>query len=242
MITRWQVRLHSRLDICVAGPQLCIIIYMIYAGREGLPIPASDEVLKSPGLVMASILGSGLGHLVTIAVAWLVVTHAGRQPFFQTIGWGWKRGVGPLTVAAAFGGIYAANLICAFVFQWLDMVPETTPFADILKLSFATRLAIGVFAVCSAPFVEEVVFRGILYPAIARRTSRIAAILVVSGLFLLVHVAQYDGAPALLVPLGLLSLTLTTLRAWSGSLLPSFALHLVFNLVQVALILAGVAG
>ena len=223
----------------VAGAQVCVLAYMLYAGREGIPIPSGDEMLQSAGIVIASILGSGLGHLITIVLAWMVVTNMGRQPFFRSIGWGWQRGIGPVTVLVAFGGVYAANLILALVFQWLNMVPENTPFEQVLNLSFATRLAISVFAVVSAPFVEEVVFRGVIYPAVARRTGRIAAILVVSGLFLGVHVAQYDGSAAFLLPLALLSIVLTTLRAVSGSVLPSYMLHLVFNACQVVLIMSG---
>jgi membrane protease YdiL (CAAX protease family) len=213
---------------------------MIYAGREGISLPSLEDVLSSPGLVMASILGSGVGHVITILLAWLVVTNAGRQPFFRSIGWGWQRGIGPATVLVAFGGVYAANLLFAVVFQWLDMVPKSTPFEQVLNLSFSTRLAISVFAVASAPFVEEVVFRGIIYPTLARRAGRLAGIFIVSALFLGVHIIQYDGAAAFLLPLGLLSLVLTTLRAMSGSILPSYMLHLTFNLVQVVLIMSGV--
>ena len=76
-----------------------------------------------------------------------------------------------------------------------------------------------------------------LYPAVARRVVRPAAICFVSGIFLLVHAPQYGGQILYLLPLGLLAVVLTALRAYSGSLLPSFALHLLFNFVQVVLIL-----
>ena len=118
------------------------------------------------------------------------------------------------------------------------MTPESTPFDELLRMSATTRIAIGVFAVVSAPFVEEVVFRGVLYPAVARKLGRTAAIFGVSAIFLLVHAEQYGGEIAYLLPLGLLSVVLTALRAYSGSLLPSFALHLLFNFVQVIIILA----
>src|SRR4029450_832140 len=99
--------------------------------------------------------------------------------------------------------------------------PVQTPFDELLKLP-GPRIAVGIVAVVSAPFVEEVVFRGVLYPALARNVGRIAGVLIVSPLFLYVHVDQYAGSIVLLVPLGLLSLVLTALRAYSGSLLPSF--------------------
>ena len=76
-----------------------------------------------------------------------------------------------------------------------------------------------------------------IYPAVARRFGAIASVVIVSALFLLVHAEQYASAPAIMVPLGLLSVALTTLRAVSGSIMPSVVLHLLFNGVQVVLLL-----
>ena len=129
------------------------------------------------------------------------------------------------------------NLVVSAIVSQFFPEPQNTPFQEILRSSLAARIAIGLFAVLTAPLVEEVVYRGVMYPALARKMGRIAAILAVSALFLLVHADQYAGAPAIMVPLGTLSLALTILRAYSGSLLPSFALHLVFNGFQVILIL-----
>jgi membrane protease YdiL (CAAX protease family) len=115
--------------------------------------------------------------------------------------------------------------------------PEETAFDRLLNLGPQVRIAIGVFAVVTAPFVEEIVYRGVMYPAAARTFGRFGGIAVVAGLFLAVHFQQYDGSIAHLLPLGLLSLVLTVFRAYSGSVLPSYALHLLFNAFQVALML-----
>jgi membrane protease YdiL (CAAX protease family) len=207
--------------------------YIIYAGRYDLPVPAGEAIVTDPPILLARFAALGLAHAITLLLAWLIVTDAMRLPFFKTIGWGWRSWVWPTAVAAAFVGVFVVSAIVSQFFP----EPQNTPFHEVLRSSLTARLAVGLFAVLTAPLVEEVVYRGVMYPALARRIGRIAAILAVSALFLLVHADQYAGAPAIMVPLGTLSLALTILRAYSGSLLPSFALHLVFNGFQVILIL-----
>lgn len=210
-------------------------LYLIYAGRYGLPIPAGEAIITDPPLLVARFASLGVAHAITFLLAWLIVTDAGRFKFFESIGWGWRSWRWPLMVLCGFVGVF---VVAAVVGQYFPE-PQETPFHKVLRSSFTARIAVGIFAVLSAPIVEEVVYRGVMYPAFARRIGRIGGILVVSALFLVVHADQYAGEPAIMIPLGSLSIMLTALRAYSGSLLPSFALHLVFNAVQVAAILAG---
>jgi membrane protease YdiL (CAAX protease family) len=223
--------------LALLATEVAAVGYILYQGRMGLPVPAGEAIVTDPTLTLVRISASGAAHLVTVALAWYVVTDGARQPFFKSIGWGWRPRYGPTLVLGLLVGIFVANLALAFLFDRLGLTPESTPFDELLKAPSA-RVAVAIFAVVSAPFVEEVVYRGVLYPALARNVGRVAAILIVSALFLYVHVEQYAGAVVYLVPLGLLSVVLTSLRAYSGSLLPSFALHLLFNAVQVTLILA----
>ncbi len=226
--------------LALLATEIGAVGYMLYQGRVGQTIPVGEAMLTDPTLTVVRLISSGAAHLITFLLAWYVVTNGGREPFFANIGWGWRPRYGPALVVVLAGGLILANLILGIVFEKLGLAPESTPFDELLKMP-AARVAIAVFAVVSAPFVEEVVYRGVLYPALARRTGRGAAVVIVSALFLYVHVDQYGGAIAYLLPLGLLSVVLTSLRAYSGSLLPSFALHLLFNSIQVAFILlAGV--
>ena len=223
--------------LALLAAEIGAVGYVIAAARAGQAIPTGDAYITDPTLTLVRICASGVAHAVTLALAWWVVTNGGREPFFANLGWGWRKGFGRATVFVVFAGIFLTNIALSGIFDYFGMKPDTTPFDRLLEMSAATRIAIGVFAVVSAPFVEEVVFRGVLYPAVARKVGRTASIFVVSGIFLLVHAEQYGGEIAYLLPLGLLSVVLTALRAYSGSLLPSFALHLLFNFVQVLIIL-----
>ena len=211
---------------------IAIVGFVFVAGWLGSTIPGGEDIVRHPPALIAGVLSSAVAHAITLLLAWVVVTDGGRQPFFDSIGWGWRNGIGFRHVLATFGLVFAVTIAVGFLVE----EPET-PFKQMLETSYGVRIAVGLVAVLTAPLVEEIVYRGVLYPAVARRFGAVAGVAIVSGLFLLVHAEQYASAPAIMVPLGLLSVALTTLRALSGSIMPSIALHLLFNGVQVALLL-----
>jgi len=66
------------------------------------------------------------------------------------------------------------------------------------------------------------------------------AIALVSLLFAGVHVFQYRNNIAVILAITLLSVTLTVTRAVTGSVLPGFIMHVVFNGIQsVFIVLSG---
>ena len=113
---------------------------------------------------------------------------------------------------------------------------EKTALDQLIESSFQARLATAFLAVATGPLVEELVYRGVLYPAFERVLGVGGAIALVSILFAGVHVAQYINNIAVIAVISLLSVVLTTTRAKTGSVLPGFLIHLVFNGVQSILI------
>ncbi|MEY4548065.1 MAG: hypothetical protein RL685_4260 [Pseudomonadota bacterium] len=98
---------------------------------------------------------------------------------------------------------------------------------DLVLLSLVTCLV--------APLVEELLFRGAIFGR-AVKASALGAALVTGFGFVIVH-ADPRHWPALL----LVSAALSFLRAASGSLLPSLALHVTFNAAGVLALALGAA-
>jgi hypothetical protein len=93
-------------------------------------------------------------------------------------------------------------------------------------------------ATFTAPLVEEVVYRGILYSAFQKTFSVPWAIVAVTLMFAAVHFVQYWGSPGTIILICVLSLILTMIRVKTDSLLPCIIMHTIFNGIQsVALIL-----
>lgn len=108
-----------------------------------------------------------------------------------------------------------------------------------IESSIYTRFITAFVALVTAPLVEELIYRGLLYKALEKAAGVAIAIPVVSLLFAGVHVFQYRNNFAVIAVITLLSITLTVARAVSGKVLPSFIIHLVFNGIQSVLIVLG---
>jgi membrane protease YdiL (CAAX protease family) len=184
--------------------------------------------------ILLTVISAIPAHLITLGIIWAVVTRFGKRPFWRTLGWSRGKGFGFWTSAglAALLYVIAISLIYAFGLEDTD-----TALARLVSSSRATAIAIAVMAVVTAPLVEEMVYRGVLYSALQKAAGRTWAIVGVLLLFTLIHVPQYWPNYGAIAAVGLLSVSLTLVRAYTGRLLPCFIMHLVFNGIQSALIL-----
>ncbi len=96
----------------------------------------------------------------------------------------------------------------------------------------AGGLDVVVFALCAlviAPFAEEVFFRGILLPAVARVSGEHAALVFQAAAFGLVHVLSDWRTWPLAIPLALVGWLAGRLYLRTGSLAVPIVLHATFN-------------
>jgi membrane protease YdiL (CAAX protease family) len=107
----------------------------------------------------------------------------------------------------------------------------TAPVQALVSMPSGT-LAYATVAVL-VPFAEELFFRGFVYGTAVRRFGPVSAFVLAAALFSLAHVPQLWGAWGPLASVTLTGIVLTSLRAWSGSvLLPTFT-HVAHNAVIV---------
>jgi membrane protease YdiL (CAAX protease family) len=189
-----------------------------------------DFMFNDPTAVVLQLAPVILVHLLTLAAAWAVVTKANRYRFRDTLGWQ-LNGFRLWHAAALTAVFYVVGVLLTLAFGHVEN--------EFDKLIAGSRVAVYFvifLAVVTAPLVEEVVYRGLLYSAFQRTFGVTASVIVVTLLFTLVHVPQYsqNNVPdiASIVTLLLLSLTLTIVRVATGNLLPCIILHTFFNGVQ----------
>ena len=95
------------------------------------------------------------------------------------------------------------------------------------------RALLALLAVCVAPFVEELVFRGVLLSGLASRMPISWAIVASALIFGGVHLPDFDFAWYPVPALFLLGVALACLRVQSGSLWPSIVMHATNNFIAV---------
>jgi membrane protease YdiL (CAAX protease family) len=96
----------------------------------------------------------------------------------------------------------------------------------------ALKAVLAITAIIIAPLVEEIIFRGYLYPVIKRYSGCCFAAITTSLLFAIVH----GNLPGLM-PLFTLAVILTLVYESTGCLWVPIATHSLFNAIQVSLML-----
>jgi uncharacterized protein len=170
---------------------------------------------------------------LTLALVWAVVTRFGKRPFWATIGWSWAPRFGLGACVGAGIVLFGAALL---VSKLLGGGAPTT-LDQIINSSMAARYLLALFAVATAPFAEEFIYRGILYAPLQRLLGAPAAVVIVLVLFTVIHVPQYRANLGVIAAVGMLSVALTLIRAYTKRLLPCVVIHLVFNGIQAVLLI-----
>jgi membrane protease YdiL (CAAX protease family) len=155
-------------------------------------------------------------------------------PFWPSIGWREMRdGAGNIRDRALQFLAGGAVLAIAVSFTGGFLNSKTTlPIEELLKARVSIVL-FGVLGVLVAPLVEETIFRGFLYPVIARRLGVASGVVITGALFGLTHAAQLWGGWGQIALLVLVGIVLTWVRARTGTVAASYFVHLGYNGLQL---------
>jgi len=123
--------------------------------------------------------------------------------------------------------IIAYNLAAQIIMQWWGMTPEVQEVTRIISgaSGWPAKVYFVLLAVVVAPVVEEMLFRGVLLPALARLTGVRPALVIVAALFAVVHGLQM---PAVVV-FFILSIAFSLAYIHRGSLIAPVVMHALFN-------------
>ena len=129
-----------------------------------------------------------------------------------------------------FGFVAAGFLIAALVqlasiaFASKAKVPMQALFQD-----RRTAILLLLMAVFVAPVVEETIFRGYIYPVVARSWGMVTGVLATGILFGLLHAPQLWGGWVQIALLVIVGIVFTFVRAVVRTVLASYVLHVSYN-------------
>jgi CAAX protease family protein len=219
---------------------------LLFAAHGSTLQQRSEHLAARPELLL---LAQMVVYAGLLAYMYVLVVYERDQPrFWQAIGWNFPGKFWPYII----GGI-CMQIAFLLVARFLPF-PEETPFQELLRKPLSLAI-IGVFSVSFGPLMEELFFRGFLYPVIVRRveilarrfndgsTARNAGIytgIFVSAItFALIHGSQYAYSWASLLLIGIVGVVLGTVRALRGSVGAAFVVHASYN--SAIMILVGLA-
>lgn len=185
-------------------------------------VPAQTVAYLFVVAFMAHLVGLKQGGSFLKAISW---NAPSAQKGLQAI----AGGVGLALVSAIFTGILS---------RW---VPKSLP-VDKLFSDTSSAYLLALFGVFVAPFVEELFFRGFLYPALARKIGVSASMVLTAALFAVVHQGQLARAWVPLAWLFIVGMVLTYVRVKTKSVATCVLIHIVYNVTIFTLFFIGTQG
>jgi membrane protease YdiL (CAAX protease family) len=151
-------------------------------------------------------------------------------PFWRTLGWRplnlrhLSKGLAYLSLTA--GGFLLSMLVqfVSGIFRPKENLPIEAFFQD-----RGSALLLLLMSVLLAPALEETIFRGYIYPVIARGLGVVASIIITGTLFGLLHAGQLWGGWTQIGLLVIVGIVFTYVRAATRTVLASYLLHLSYN-------------
>ncbi len=191
-------------------------------------VPVSDLV-RNPKIVVPAQLAA---YVLVVAFMYFLVRM--RAPvFLRTVRWNWPYRTAP--------GFWIAGMILALVVQVTSSllpIPKSLPIEHYFRDPTGAWL-MAAFGISVAPVVEELFFRGFLYPVLARRLGLFLAVVLTAAGFALLHAGQLAHAWAPLLMLFIVGVVLTLVRARTGSVAAGVLMHAGYNAMIFALLYFG---
>jgi hypothetical protein len=190
------------------------------------------ELAKQPILLLIS---QFLIYLPIAACMIVVVEGRYHVRFWDAIHWNWPRS--PWT----YLGIGVVVFMVLLFLESLLPMPKDTPFDQLFDRPLDAYL-IMILAVAVAPLMEELFFRGFLYPVLARRLGAVAGVALSALPFGLLHLQQYGWSLSAGLIIFLVGVVCGAVRAATKSVGAAFLVHVGYNGAQMLIAVLATRG
>lgn len=212
--------------VMFASLLMCLIAITILVKKAAYPSLPFFAVMGFPLVAFAGQMAS---YLVTLGFMFTTATHNREKGFGAAVRWNWPSG---WATYLCLGVGFAIGL--QVLAKFLPM-PKEIPMEAFFKTA-ARAWVLSIAAMTLVPLMEELFFRGFLYPVVARRLGVIFAVLFTAVSFTAIHVPQLAdphmplsnswGAVLLIFIIGL---ALTMVRAVKKSVAAGVLMHMAYN-------------
>lgn len=194
-----------------------------HLGRKEL----EEYLMSNPKFTIGSMV---IWYAVLFFFLYVTLSILRGHPFWKILGW---RKIEPLAGAMPRNPLVyflagcGLSLFVALLSSRMK-TPENVPMEELFKHR-ETALLFMAMAVLMAPLVEETLFRGYLYPLLARSFGIGPGVIITGALFGMMHGAQLGWTWGLVAILIMVGIVFTVVRARTGSVLASYMMHLGYN-------------
>jgi membrane protease YdiL (CAAX protease family) len=228
--TGWDVLAIAGLTVVT----MLVLQVLVIVGALWLAYPRSNlaQVAQKPILLLVS---QFLIYLAVAACMVMLIEGKYHVPFWQAIHWNWPQAEWRLL------GLGVVLLLVLSLLENTLPMPKDTPFEHLFDRPRDAYL-LSLIAVSLGPLMEELFFRGLLYPVLARRVGAVWGILLTALPFGLIHLPQYGWAWGAALVIFLVGVVCGAVRAATKSVAASFLVHVGYNGAQMVIALVATHG
>jgi membrane protease YdiL (CAAX protease family) len=233
-------------------------LFFYYGPRQSMPKEELERyLLNKPQFIFGTNL---LWYAAVLFFLYITLSVLRDAPFWSSLGWKKLESDISLRWGGPWSYFFGGCALAIFVGLASSRVHtnENMPIQELFK-NRENAVLLMCMAVLVAPLVEETVFRGYLYPLLARfaygvsrrfgmdasqalRVGVGTSILLTGVLFGLMHGAQLGWSWEVVALLIVVGIIFTSVRARTGTVLASFLLHLGYNSMIAVTTIVGTHG
>lgn len=228
----WVITKNVTASLCNLVIGLCLVVINVAQGGEPLTREAIVEwqktllmpvniasVLISTCIVFQMVRSYFPGDISSGAFTTLGIRSCRRNAYWYAL------------IAAAV--IFVLSIASSLVFPHVENTTKSSLLANVVVAGGWQLFALALHAILIAPVAEEFIFRGVLYSGLEKSWGTVRAALVVTTLFVAVHLLQTGLNWPALIGISLMAMGTVAMRIASGSLLPGMMLHAIYNAIIV---------
>jgi uncharacterized protein len=179
---------------------------------------------------LASILGVFLLSLFLLLYLALQLRIRFDAPFWRTLRWR-PFDSGSVRPRIAYLGFILSGFLLSMVIAFISsaFAPKNKMPIEQFLQDRQSAILLLVMSVTLAPLFEETIFRGYIYPVVARSFGVVPGVIFTGLIFGLLHASQLGGNVPQVALLAAVGIVFTAVRAKTGSVLPGFLVHVSYN-------------
>ena len=178
-----------------------------------------SELARDPRLAVPAQFAA----YIVLVIAMVVIVRMHGFAFWRAVKWNF-----PFRTWAGYLALGVALAIAIQSASALLPIPKQLPIDKYFRTELGAYM-MAFFGVVVAPFVEEMFFRGFLYPVLTRRLGVFLGVVLTAIAFAFIHESQLAHAWAPLLMLFVVGVALTAVRARLQSVASSWLMHVGYN-------------
>jgi len=185
------------------------------------------ELATNAGVVIGA---QATAYPIVILLMFVLVRSRSHERFGSAVRWNWPGFAAP--------GFFLGGIVLAIVVESGSRflpIPKSLPVDKFFNTTTSAYL-MAVFGTTLAPLLEELFFRGLLYPLLRRAFRLSIAVALTGAAFAAIHGAQLGYAWAPVLSIFVVGVVFTLIRERTGSVASAFVTHCGYNFTLFSLL------